>query len=64
MSDLALEVTLDAPFDQAIEQVQAALQEEGFGVLTRIEERVFPDTAGKAPSSWLNSLWFWRSFSA
>ena len=34
------------------------------GVLTRIEERVFPDTASKAPSSWLDSLWLWRGLSA
>ena len=37
MSDMAFEVTLDTPFEQALEQVIAALQEEGFGVLTRID---------------------------
>jgi len=29
--------TLDAPFDQAIEKVVAALKQHGFGVLTRID---------------------------
>ena len=36
MTELAHEVSLAADFDQAIEQVLAALKEEGFGVLTRI----------------------------
>lgn len=34
---LGLEVTLDMDFDAAIERVTAALQGEGFGVLTRID---------------------------
>ena len=37
MSDMAFEVTLDTPFERALDQVIAALQEEGFGVLTRID---------------------------
>ena len=37
MSDMAFEVTVSAPFDTALERVIAALQEEGFGVLTRID---------------------------
>jgi uncharacterized protein (DUF302 family) len=37
MSDLAFEVTLDGPFDAAIEKVGAALKEQGFGILTRID---------------------------
>ena len=37
MSGMAYEVTLDQSFDQALEVVVAALKEEGFGVLTRID---------------------------
>ncbi len=37
MSDLAFEVTLKAPFGESVERVIAALKEEGFGVLTRID---------------------------
>jgi uncharacterized protein (DUF302 family) len=37
MSDLAFEVRLDGPFDAAIEKVGAALKEQGFGILTRID---------------------------
>ena len=37
MSDLAIEVTLQESFAEAVEKVQAALKEEGFGVLTRID---------------------------
>jgi uncharacterized protein (DUF302 family) len=37
MSDLAFEVRLDGPFEQAIETVGAALKEQGFGILTRID---------------------------
>jgi uncharacterized protein (DUF302 family) len=36
-SDLAYEATLALPFEAAIERVTAALQSEGFGVLTRID---------------------------
>lgn len=37
MSELAMEVRLDGPFEEAIEQVGAALKEQGFGILTRID---------------------------
>jgi uncharacterized protein (DUF302 family) len=37
MSDLAFEVRLDGPFEQAIDTVGAALKEQGFGILTRID---------------------------
>ena len=37
MSEMAYEVTLDAPYAEAVEQVIEALKEEGFGVLTRID---------------------------
>ena len=32
-------VTLDAPFDDVVQQVRAALGEQGFGVLTEIDVR-------------------------
>jgi uncharacterized protein (DUF302 family) len=34
---LGFEVTLDKPFDQAVEAVTAALKTEGFGILTKID---------------------------
>ena len=37
--EIAFTITLDTPFDQAEERVTAALKEEGFGVLTRIDVR-------------------------
>lgn len=37
MTEMAYEVTLDAPYAEAVEQVIEALKEEGFGVLTRID---------------------------
>jgi len=37
MSEMAFEVTLELPYDQALERVVEALKEQGFGVLTRID---------------------------
>jgi len=37
MTGMAFEVTVDAPYEEAVEQVIEALQTEGFGVLTRID---------------------------
>jgi len=37
MSDMAFEVRLTAPYQQSLERVIAALKNEGFGVLTRID---------------------------
>lgn len=37
MSAMAYEVTINAPYDQALKRVIDALEVEGFGVLTRID---------------------------
>jgi uncharacterized protein (DUF302 family) len=37
ITDYALRVRLDLPYEQAIEQVTSALKEQGFGVLTEID---------------------------
>jgi uncharacterized protein (DUF302 family) len=37
MTDMAFEVTISAPYDEALDRVVQALQDEGFGVLTRID---------------------------
>ena len=37
MTGMAFEVTLDAPYAESLERVIEALNEEGFGVLTRID---------------------------
>jgi len=37
MSDMAFEVTVNAPYAEAMERVIGALKVEGFGVLTRID---------------------------
>lgn len=34
---ISFEVNLDYPFEEAIERLTAALKEEGFGILTRID---------------------------
>jgi uncharacterized protein (DUF302 family) len=37
--EIGFEVRLDAPYEEAVEKVIAALKEQGFGVLTRIDVR-------------------------
>ena len=37
MASLGMEVTLEGPFDTALERVTAALAKEGFGVISRID---------------------------
>ncbi|MFC1689522.1 DUF302 domain-containing protein [Pseudomonadota bacterium] len=37
MSEMAFEVTVNAPYAEAVERVVDALKKEGFGVLTRID---------------------------
>jgi uncharacterized protein (DUF302 family) len=37
MNNMAFEVSLDMPFEPALERTIAALKEEGFGVLTRVD---------------------------
>lgn len=37
MSEMAFEVTVNAPYAEAVDQVVEALKQEGFGVLTRID---------------------------
>ena len=37
MTSLAWEARLDASYEEALERVESALKEEGFGVLTRID---------------------------
>lgn len=37
MTDMAFEVSVAAPYDEALEKVVNSLKEEGFGVLTRID---------------------------
>ena len=37
MSEMAFEVTLDAPYAESLDRVVDALKDEGFGVLTRID---------------------------
>jgi len=36
-TNLAMEVRIQAPFEEALQRVTAALKEQGFGVLTRID---------------------------
>lgn len=36
-AQIAFEVTVQAPYEQAIDKVTAALKNEGFGILTRID---------------------------
>jgi len=35
--DYGIPLTLDLPFDEAVEQVRSALAEQGFGILTEID---------------------------
>ena len=37
MNDMAFEVTLEMPYEEAVDTVVDALKQEGFGVLTRID---------------------------
>jgi uncharacterized protein (DUF302 family) len=37
MTNMAFEVSVGAPYDEALEKVIESLKEEGFGVLTRID---------------------------
>ena len=37
MTDMAFEVSVAAPYDEALDKVIDSLKEEGFGVLTRID---------------------------
>lgn len=37
ITDYAYQIKLDLPYEQAIEKVTSALQEEGFGVLTEVD---------------------------
>jgi uncharacterized protein (DUF302 family) len=37
ITDLALRIELDVPYEQAMERVTTALKKEGFGVLTEID---------------------------
>ena len=39
IKDYAYRVKVDVPYEEAVEKVTAALKEEGFGVLTRIDVR-------------------------
>ncbi len=46
---IAFEVTLEMPYDEALEAVEAALKEEGFGILTRIDVRkTFQEKLGES----------------
>lgn len=38
-NDYAMRLTLDLPYERAVETVTAALKEQGFGVLTQIDVR-------------------------
>ncbi|MCA0939745.1 DUF302 domain-containing protein [Salipiger pacificus] len=48
MSDFGTSVTLERPFDAALEAVTAALAAEGFGVISRIDlDKAFAEKLGK-----------------
>lgn len=48
MADFGTTLTLDCPFDEALDRVTAALAAEGFGVISRIDlDKAFADKLGK-----------------
>ena len=49
MADFGTSVTLDRPFDEAVDLVTKALAQEGFGVISRIDlDRAFAEKIGKS----------------
>jgi uncharacterized protein (DUF302 family) len=49
MAEFGMTVRLDRPFDGAVEEVTAALAEEGFGVISRIDlDKAFAEKLGQA----------------
>ncbi|WP_226576270.1 DUF302 domain-containing protein [Acuticoccus sediminis] len=49
MADIGITVTLDRPFDEAVDTVVAALAREGFGVISRIDlDKAFAEKLGEA----------------
>lgn len=49
MADFGTSVTLDRPFDEAVDLVTKALAQEGFGVISRIDlDKAFAEKIGKS----------------